>query len=129
MAEGILRHFGKGGFEVFSAGTNPSAVNPLAVKVMAEAGVDISAQYSKSVSEFLGQDFEFIITVCDRARESCPIFPGDPEQIHWSFPDPAAVAGAEEERLNAFRRTQAELLRRIQLFIEAHPPKPNDSRA
>lgn len=110
MAEGLLRHLGKQTFEVHSAGTKPSAVNPLAVKVMAEVGVDILGHRSKSVSEFAGQNFDYVITVCDAAKESCPVFPGYPKQIHWSFPDPAKAEGNEEERLQAFRKVRDELI-------------------
>src|SRR5580765_4663343 len=103
MAEGLLRSFGGDRFEVLSAGTKPSAVRPEAIAVMSELGIDISSQRSKHVREFDGQHFDYVITVCDNANESCPIFPDDTKRIHWSFPDPAAVEGSEAERLAAFR--------------------------
>jgi arsenate reductase len=109
MAEGWLRELAGDRFEVFSAGTHPSTVNPLAIAVMRERGVDISGQRSKSVNEFLDQPFDFVITVCDQAAEACPIFPGPAERIHWSFPDPAAVTGTEEEKRNAFRAVRDNL--------------------
>lgn len=90
MAEGLLREMAGDRFEVFSAGTRPAGLNPNAVAAMREAGVDISAHRSKSVDEFAGQQFDYVITVCDNARESCPIFPGGGKRIHRSFPDPAA---------------------------------------
>jgi arsenate reductase len=120
MAEGFLRAQAGEHFEVFSAGTAPrSEVHPLAVRVMAEAGVDIAAQAPKHLSQYVGQDFAFVITVCDRAREACPTFPGDPIQIHWSFDDPAAAVGTEEERHRVFRRVRDEIHNRIRLFVNA----------
>ncbi len=89
MAEGVLRHYGDDRFEVFSAGTKPSKVNETAIQVMSEIGIDISGQRSKHVSEFAGQRFDAIITVCDNAKEACPVFPGNGIKLHWSFPDPA----------------------------------------
>ena len=109
MAEGLLRELGGGRFEVESAGTRPSGVRPEAVEAMREVGVDISSHRSKSVDEFAGQSFDYVITVCDNARESCPVFHGKAERIHRSFDDPAAVAGAWDERLAAFRRVREEM--------------------
>ena len=106
MAEGLLRSFGGDGFEVFSAGTKPSIVRPEAIAVMSELGIDLSGQRSKHVREFEGQAFDYVITVCDDANESCPVFPGNTQRIHWSFPDPAAIGGSETERLAAFRRVR-----------------------
>ena len=91
-------------FEVASAGTEPKGVNPLTLRVLAEVGIDARAARSKSVTEFLGQRFDYVITVCDQAREICPVFPGDHESLHWGFDDPAAAEGTEEERLAVFRR-------------------------
>lgn len=119
MAEGLLRHCGGPDFEAHSAGTAPRDLHPLAVRAMRETGVDISRQHSKHLTTLQGQSFDFIITVCDRARDNCPVFPGDSEQIHWSFPDPAAVEGDEEHRLAAFRRVRMELTERIHLFVLA----------
>ena len=89
MAEGVLRHYGKGKYEVFSAGTHPSTVHPGAIRLMKEIGIDISRHRSKSVKEFLGQKFDIVITVCDNAQAACPVFPGGGRQIRWPFPDPA----------------------------------------
>jgi len=107
MAEGLLRHDAGGRFEVESAGTRPSAVRPEAIQAMRELGIDISA--SKSVEEFAGQSFDCVITVCDSARESCPVFFGSARRIHRSFEDPASVRGTQEERLAAFRRVRDQL--------------------
>jgi arsenate reductase len=113
MAEGLFRQAAGDRFEVFSAGTRPTALRPEAVAVMREIGIDISGQRSKSVDEFLGQQFRYVITVCDNAKESCPVFPGPTERIHWSFEDPAAVEGSEEERKAAFRRIRDQIAERI----------------
>ena len=118
MAEGLLRHDGGNRFEVFSAGTKPSHVRSEAIAVMREVGIDISKHRSKSVEEFAGQDFDYVITVCDNARESCPFFPAKTKRIHWSIEDPAAVQGSEEERLAAFRRVRDELRRDLQTFAQ-----------
>jgi arsenate reductase len=109
MAEGLLRHLGGASLEVHSAGTKPVGLNPLAVEALREIGVDISAHRSKSAEEFTGQRFDTVITVCDSAAESCPVFPGAPQRIHWSLPDPAAVAGAPAEKLAAFRQVRDSL--------------------
>ncbi len=119
MAEALLRHHGKERIEVYSAGTEPGRVHPMAVHVMAESGLDIAGARSKSLDEFLGQDFDYVITVCDQANESCPSFPGDPKRIHWSFPDPSAVEGNEEERLRAFRTVRDQLNTRLQTWLLA----------
>ena len=109
MAEGLLRHDAGNRFEVFSAGTNPSQVRPEAVAVMREVDIDISGQHSKSVDEFNGQQFDYVLTVCDNAKESCPIFPAKTVTIHHNFEDPAAFQGSEEERLALFRRVRDEM--------------------
>ena len=119
MAEGLLRHLGGTRYEVFSAGTKPAGVNPLAIEAMREVGIDISTQRSKSVAEFAGQEFAAVITVCDNAAEECPIFPGAPQRAHWSLTDPAAVSGTEQEKLGAFRKVREELERRIQAFVNS----------
>jgi Protein-tyrosine-phosphatase len=116
MAEGLLRQEGAGRFEVFSAGTHPSVVNPLAVMAMRERGIDIGGHHSKSVDEFVGQRFDYVITVCDNANENCPIFPGETKRIHWSFDDPAAAGGSEDERLAVFRRVRDEIELRLREF-------------
>jgi arsenate reductase len=113
MAEGLLRHYAGNNYEVLSAGTHPVGVNPLAIEVMREIGIDISHQTSKSVSEFLGMSVPYVITVCDRARESCPIFPGTFQFLSWSFDDPAATTGSREEKLAVFRRVRDELAEHI----------------
>ncbi len=117
MGEGLVRHEGGDRYEVFSAGTNPTQVRPEAVAVMGEIGIDISGHRSKSVDEFAGQPFDYVVTVCDNARESCPFFPAGTQRIHWSLEDPAVVAGGEEERLAGFRRIRDELRNRIQGFL------------
>lgn len=117
MAEGLLRYKAGDCFEVASAGTNPHAIHPLAVKVIEEIGVDISGYRSKSVKEFLNQEFDYIITVCNRAKEICPVFPGRVKRIHWDLEDPAQAEGNEEEKLKIFRRTREELISRIEDFI------------
>ena len=114
MAEGFLRHMAGDRFEVFSAGVKPTQVNPLAVKVMAEAGVDISKHRSKSAMEFIGQQFDYIITVCDNAKQTCPVFPGKHEKIHWDLEDPAEAQGSEEERIVVFRTIRDEIRKKIE---------------
>lgn len=106
MAEGILRYYGSDKFDVFSAGSKPSEVNQTAIEVMKEIGVDISGQKSKHVGEFLGQHFHYIITVCDNAKESCPIFPGNSTRLHWPFPDPPHDKEMTEEVRNEFRKVR-----------------------
>lgn len=118
MAEGLLRSLANDRFEVASAGVSPTQVRPEAVTAMREIGIDISTHYSKSVDQFSGQSFAYVITVCDNANEQCPVFPGKAERIHWSFDDPAEVAGDEETRLRAFRRVRDEILHRLRLFVE-----------
>jgi arsenate reductase (thioredoxin) len=117
MAEALLRRHGGAAFEVYSAGTEPKGINPLTLRVLAEAGIDASFARSKSVTEFLGQPFDYVITVCDQARQSCPVFPGVHETLHWGYEDPAAAEGTEEERLAVFRRVFIGLGERIRLFI------------
>jgi arsenate reductase len=109
MAEGLLRHDAGEHFEVESAGTKASFVRPEAIAAMRDLGIDISGHRSKNVQEFEGQEFDYVITVCDHARESCPVFFGKAEKLHHDFEDPAALAGSEEQRLAAFRRVRDEL--------------------
>ena len=116
MAEGLLRHMADDRFEVFSAGLLPSYVRPNAITVMNEIGIDISRHRSKSLDEFLDTLFDFVITVCDHAREQCPIFPGPAKRIHWSIDDPVAPGG-EAAQLKAFRCARDELQRRLQSFV------------
>jgi arsenate reductase len=118
MAEGILRHDGGNDFDVESAGVKPSSVRPEAIQAMREIGVDISGHRSKSVDEFIGQDFDYIITVCDNAKETCPVFPGHAIRIHQSFEDPPPPgAGSDEERLAVFRNVRDELREWMNNFI------------
>lgn len=116
MAEGLLRKIGGDRFEVFSAGTEKTRVHPLAIRAMNDAGIDISAQRSKTLLEFAGQRFDYVITVCDRANESCPVFPGDTQRIHWSFEDPTATQGSEDQRLRAFRAVRDAIQQRLRIF-------------
>jgi arsenate reductase len=120
MAEGILRRLGHGTIEVHSAGTHPSHVNPFAIEAMNEIGIDISSHRSKSVDKFTQQHFDLVITVCDKAKESCPIFPGAPERIHWSYEDPAVVEGSHDEKLAAFRRVRDDLWQRFKDLLASH---------
>jgi arsenate reductase len=117
MAEGFLRAYGGDLYEAHSAGTKPSTVSPLAVKVMREVGIDISAQRSKNVTEYLGQHFPLIITVCDNAKERCPIFPGPCIREHWPFEDPAEAIGSQEQRLAVFRKVRDEVGARVRSFV------------
>ncbi|AOV16440.1 hypothetical protein BJI67_04560 [Acidihalobacter aeolianus] len=118
MAEAILRHYGGADFEVFSAGTEPGSIHPLTYAVMAESGLDLAGHASKPMSLFEGECFDYIITVCDRARDRCPTFPGDSERIHWRFDDPAeSVEG--QMPLERFRRVRDELRERIRLWVTA----------
>ena len=120
MAEGLLRHDAGDRFTVESAGTKPGAVRPEAITVMKEAGIDITSHRSKHVNEFAGQDFDFVLTVCDNAKESCPVFFGRATRLHHNFSDPAAVEGSEEKRLGEFRRVRDELRSYLKSF-----PQPN----
>lgn len=119
MAEGLLRELAHGQAEVYSAGTKPAPVNPMAIRVMAERGVDISGQRSKHLNEFLAHPFDAVITVCDDAAEACPVFPGRAQRIHWSIPDPAAVNGTEAEQLAAFRQARDQLEAHLREWVEA----------
>ena len=121
MAEGLLRHRIGDQYDVFSAGTKPTSVRPEAIEVMREIGIDISSHRSKSVEEFVGQEFAFVITVCDNANESCPVFAGRTQRLHWSFEDPAVVQGPTEQRLAAFRRVRDKLRGRIEDLVSAQP--------
>ena len=118
MAEGWLRHYAGDRAEVFSAGTKPAGLNPMAVTVMRECDIDISSHRSKHVDDLAKQDFLFVITVCDSAREACPVFPGALYQLHWSFEDPAAAPGNERERLEVFRRVRDQIAAQITNFAQ-----------
>ena len=117
MGEGLFRAESGDGFEVFSAGTKPGSVRPEAIAVMKQIGIDISGHRSKSVDEFSGQSFDYVVTVCDNARDSCPVFPAATKRIHWSVEDPAAVEGSEAERLSAFRRIRDQINERVEAFL------------
>jgi protein-tyrosine-phosphatase len=117
MAEALMRHLSKGKVETFSAGSHPSRIHPYAVRVMAARGIDISQQRPKHFDEYRGQSFDYIITLCDRVLEVCPTFPNDPERIHWSFPNPAAVEGTEDEQYRVFEETSLQLANRIRLLL------------
>jgi arsenate reductase len=118
IAEAMLNEFGGTDFAVFSAGTEPRPVNPETVKVLGEIGIDWSRAASKSATRFVGQPFDYVITVCDRARKSCPVFPGEHNSLHWGLDDPAEVGGTEVEKLEAFRRTRTEVATRLRPFVE-----------
>jgi arsenate reductase (thioredoxin) len=109
MAEGLLKHITQGEYDIYSAGTKPSTVRPEAIKVLSEIGIDISQNRSKSADEFANREIDYVLTVCDNAKEDCPYFPAKTRLIHHSFADPAANDGEESERLNAFRKTRDEI--------------------
>jgi arsenate reductase len=118
MAEGLMNRLGSDRFTAFSAGSRPAGyVHPKAIRVMKEMEIDISENRSKSLGEYIGEKFNFVITVCDNAKEECPIFPGEPVTAHWGFVDPAKVTGSEEHILQEFRRTATEIESRIRLFL------------
>ena len=117
MAEGLLRTLAGERVEVFSAGSKPSQVSPYAIRAMARRGIDISGQRSKHLSEYIKQPFDTVITVCDQAAETCPIFPGKAQRIHWSFPDPATAQGSEAEILAAFERVRDELEDKLRAWV------------
>ena len=117
MAEGWLRYYAGNRVEVFSAGTKPAGLNPMAVAVMRESGVDISSHRSKHVDELAKVDFLFVITVCDAASQECPVFPGALYQLQWCFDDPAEATGSEEEKLSVFRRVRDEIAEQVRTFV------------
>jgi arsenate reductase len=130
MAEGLLRDLGGEQLDVFSAGSKPSMVNPLAIQAMTERRIDINSHRSKHLSEFLKQPFDYVITVCDNAAETCPIFPGRAERIHWSFPDPASAAGSDEERLQVFRNVRDAIEVQLKAWLAEKPqPKTQPEKA
>ena len=122
MPEGLLRHLAGGHFEVMSADTEATHIRPLAVKAMDELGIDISGQESKTLERYLGEPFDYVVTVCDEANEACPTFPGARRRLHWSFEDPAQASGTEEERLRVFRTVRDEIKERIETKL-----RPKDS--
>jgi arsenate reductase len=118
MAEGLLRHMAGDRLEVHSAGTRPGNVRPEAIAALAELGIDIRGHWSKHVDTFAGQPFDYVITVCDHAKESCPVFGVRTQRIHWSFEDPAAATGDEAHRLAEFRKTRDQISQRLSEFVE-----------
>jgi arsenate reductase len=119
MAEALLRDKGGDAYEVYSAGTEVAEVRPLTLQVLEEAGLRTEGLRSKSVTEFAGRRFDYVITVCDSARQNCPVFPGEGERFHWGYDDPSAVQGSHEVRLAAFRRVFTAISQRIDLFMNA----------
>jgi len=119
MAEALLRAKGGEAYEAFSAGTEATEVRPLTLRVLEDAGVPTEGLRSKSLEEYLGRTFDYVITVCDSARQSCPLFPGEGARFHWGYDDPSAASGTEEERLAAFQRVFTAISRRIDLFMNA----------
>lgn len=118
IAEALLGRIGGPDFAAFSAGTEPKGVNPYAIRVLAEHGIDWTVARSEPVEAYVGQPFDWVITVCDRARQSCPVFPGGGARLHWGLEDPAEAEGSDEEKLAAFRRTAEELEALIGPFVE-----------
>lgn len=129
MAEGLLRSFGGDDFKVYSAGTEPKELHPLAVEVMREVDLDISEQQSKPIERFLGQSFDYIITVCDRVRDRCPTLPGDNVRIHWGFDDPAAANGTPAEQRMVFRRVRNEIAERLRVWVTVQRKRLKDTTA
>jgi arsenate reductase (thioredoxin) len=117
MAEGLLRHFAGDRIDVASAGTEATEVRPLAVRAMADVGIDIRQQTSKTLDRFLGERWDYVITVCDSANEACPVFPHASTRLHWSFDDPSAATGDDDQRLVVFRRVRDEILARIEQWL------------
>ena len=117
IAEALTRYLSKGAVEAFSAGSHPTRVHPYAIRVLTHLGIDTSSLRSKHFDEFQDQSFDRIITLCDYVQEECPTFPGDPQRIHWSFPNPSAVEGTEEERYHAFEQLSLQLTTRIRLLL------------
>lgn len=129
IAEALLNDFGGADFEAFSAGTEPTGVSPYAVRVLDEVGIDWSGARSKSATDFIGQQFDYVVTVCDRARQTCPVFPGNHNTLHWSLEDPAEVEGPDEAKLEAFRRTRTDVATRLRPFVELARKAGRDSGA
>jgi arsenate reductase (thioredoxin) len=117
MAEGLVNHDLAGEFQAFSAGTDPSDVHPVAVAVMGELGIDISHHRSKSMDEFANEKFDYVITLCDQANESCPVFFGGTQRLHMGFDDPAAAMGSEEEKRSAFRKVRDQIREKVVGFL------------
>ncbi len=124
MAEAFLRRLAGDRVEVASAGTEATAVHPLAIRAMEEVGIDLRAHTSKTLDRFLGEPWDWVITVCDSANERCPVFPARPTRLHWSVDDPSAAVGSEDERLRVFRRVRDAIERRIRAWLAAPPSAP-----
>lgn len=127
MADALLRHLTRGAAEVHSAGTDPTSVDPLAARVLADMGFDMSGQRTKDMKEFVGQSFDYVISLCDREREDCIRFPGDVRGMNWHFPDPALGSGTEEQRYRVLRQTADQLLTRLRyllIFLERRRRQP-----
>ncbi len=122
MAEGWLRRLAGDRFESHSAGTEVTAVRPLAVRAMAEVGVDISGAESKTLERYIGQPWDYVVTVCDQAAESCPIFPGGGRRLHWSLPDPSKAEGSEEERLDVYRQVRDRVRAEVEALVRDGTP-------
>jgi arsenate reductase len=118
IAEALLKSVGGADFDAYSAGTHPKGINPFTIKVLEQAGLDPAQFRSKSLNEYTDDTFDYVITVCDNAAEECPVFPGDPQRIHWSFTDPAAVEGTDIVKLAAFQATLREMRQRLEAFVE-----------
>lgn len=121
MAEGLLRTMGQGKFEVFSAGTEATHIRPLAIEAMNEVGIDIRGQHSKVLTKYLNEPFDYVITVCDQANESCPVFPGASHRLHWSFPDPSRATGSPEEQLAVYRQVREAIAARLREWLATNP--------
>jgi arsenate reductase (thioredoxin) len=119
MAEGYLRHLAGDRFDVYSAGTEATLVRPQAIDVMNEIGIDISGQTSKTLHRYLSERWDYVITVCDDANESCPVFPGTSDRSHWSFPDPSKATGTDAEKLAVYRDVRDQIARRMRIFAAA----------
>lgn len=117
MAEGWLRRLGGGRYEAHSAGTEATQVRALAVEAMREVGIDISQQESKTLKRYLGETWDYVITVCDQANESCPLFPGGKHRLHWSFPDPSKATGSKEEQLEVYRQVRDAIRVRVEELV------------
>ena len=120
MAEGLVNHIGGQSFQASSAGTEPTAVHPLAVQVMAEQGIDISGQHAKAIDMLLGARFDYVITLCDDANEACPVFPNARHRLHWGLPDPTRDEGTREERLATFRSVRDAIRAQVDEFLMAN---------
>ena len=127
MAEGLLRALARDRFDVASAGTEATRVHPLAIRAMEEVGIDLTGHTSKTIDAFLGQRWDYVITVCDSAHERCPMFPGGTTRIHWSFNDPSQLVGTDEDKLKKFRRIRDEILTRLRQWLDTERRSSSDA--